>query len=150
MAVFAIVNTFVYSGRVRPVSRNESSESSFAGWLAHQLERQAVDPTDLAARAGISSAYISMLRHGRRQPSYKVVVALANALGVPERVEEALAAAHLPTRSKHVPARPIGAPDRAAPARPLTPLAERVRDSVDTNLDRLVPEVVSVLCEMLR
>lgn len=72
----------------------------FARWLKTQIDRTGIEPTALAARAGVSSAFISMLRNGRRQPSYEVLVALVDALDIPNRLDEALAAADLPPQRR--------------------------------------------------
>jgi transcriptional regulator with XRE-family HTH domain len=74
-----------------------SQETNFATWLNRYLEGTDADLTSLAAKAGISQGYLSMLRHGKRShPSRQVVEALAAVLGIPR--EDALKAAGLPVR----------------------------------------------------
>ena len=61
-----------------------SESNSFAGWLDGQFQKAGSDLTRIAAQAGISQAYLSMLRSGKRQrPSRHKVEALAQVLGVP-------------------------------------------------------------------
>ena len=76
------------------------NEPPFARWLKTQIDRTGIEPTALAARAGVSSAFISMLRNGRRQPSYEVLVAIVDALNVSDCLDEALAAADLPPQRR--------------------------------------------------
>jgi GAF domain-containing protein len=71
------------------------SDRQYSLWLNGKLETCEMDPTSLAAKAGISSAYISMLRKGRRRPSFQVVKALAQALDAEGELDVALAAAGL-------------------------------------------------------
>lgn len=54
-------------------------------WISLQKAVQKADLTytALAARAGISRAYVSHLANGRRRPTAHIVSMLANALGVP-------------------------------------------------------------------
>lgn len=78
-----------------------SQKTDFATWLNRYLEETDADLTSLAASAGISQGYLSMLRHGKRiRPSRQVVEALATAFGIP--IEEALKAAGLsvPVRTR--------------------------------------------------
>ena len=68
----------------------------FAVWFDQKLRNSSISPTEIAARAGVSSALVSMLRHGRRRPSYEVVLALARAIDAEAELDEALAAADFP------------------------------------------------------
>ena len=54
--------------------------AAFKAWLGDRLRGISVDPTTLAAKAGISRTYLSMLMSGERAPSYRVVWGLAKAL----------------------------------------------------------------------
>lgn len=54
-------------------------------WLSLQkaVQKAGLNYTTLAARAGISRAYVSHLANGRRRPTAPIVSLLADALGVP-------------------------------------------------------------------
>jgi len=79
-------------------SADDVVESEFGAWLNARISESQIDPTGLAARAGISHGYLSMLRSGQRlRPSPDVVDALAGALGAP--TDEARHAAGHPPRS---------------------------------------------------
>jgi transcriptional regulator with XRE-family HTH domain len=68
----------------------------FAALLDRYLEQTNTRLTEIAASAGISQAYLTMLRQGKRErPSRNVVEALASVLGIP--LPEALKAAGLAT-----------------------------------------------------
>jgi transcriptional regulator with XRE-family HTH domain len=49
--------------------------------------------SDLAARIGISSSQLSLIEAGKRQPSLRVVDALAKAVGIPSALVTLLASA---------------------------------------------------------
>lgn len=54
--------------------------SSFADVLQSTMDRASVSAADLAAKSGLTESAISLLRSGRRTPSYKSIQALSKAL----------------------------------------------------------------------
>jgi transcriptional regulator with XRE-family HTH domain len=54
----------------------------FAAALRAERERQGLSATELARRAGTAVATVSKLELERRAPSFRLVLALAGALGV--------------------------------------------------------------------
>ncbi len=57
--------------------------SIFAANLKRQRLRHQLTQTDLAHRAGICVAYVSMLERGQRSPPLETIEALARSLDVP-------------------------------------------------------------------
>src|SRR5690348_16642580 len=64
----------------RPRKRTPE-DTGFSRWLDNELQQPDVSPSRVAEAAGITPAYLSMLRNGRRKPSFSVVEKLARALG---------------------------------------------------------------------
>jgi transcriptional regulator with XRE-family HTH domain len=134
---------------------------SFAAWFDRKLRQSPIHPTEIAARAGVSSALVSMLRHGRRRPSYEVVVALARALSAEAELDDALGAAELPTRnaSPTPPDQvPVGEPRLSAvsyaalgPFAPAEPSPQVGRDgrAREENLPERCHAVIKLLCAEL-
>ena len=54
--------------------------SSFADVLQSTMDRAGISASDLAAKSGLTESAISLLRSGRRTPSYKSIQALSKAL----------------------------------------------------------------------
>lgn len=79
-------------------AKTQPTKTAFSRWFDRKLEATRIRPTQLAASAGVSAAYVSMLRCGRRSPTYDVVEQLAIALGARSELDEALAAAGLRAR----------------------------------------------------
>lgn len=57
--------------------------SDFPTWLSNEAERRGWTLNELARRSGLSSAGISMLSTGQRNPGFDACVAIARALGHP-------------------------------------------------------------------
>lgn len=60
------------------VDRMLDGESSVRVWREHR----GLKAKDLAAKAGISAAYLSEIEHGKKEPTVKSLRAIADALGV--------------------------------------------------------------------
>lgn len=67
--------------------------SRFGRWLEEQMANCGMDLNELAAKAGLSQGYVSMLRNGKRVPSYSTILSLVSALGAYTQLDVALAAA---------------------------------------------------------
>jgi transcriptional regulator with XRE-family HTH domain len=132
---------------------------NFAAWFDLKLRQSPIHPTELAAHAGVSTALVSMLRHGRRRPSYEVLVALVRALGAEAELDDALAAAELPTRNSFLAPPdqvPAGQRTSAVPYDTLGPAAPEPSPQVGTDgrsREESLPErchtVIKLLCAEL-
>ena len=70
-----------------PRSSPRPSATAFGSWLAKARDLRGLSQNELAERAGITQEYVSGLERGVRNPSRKVIHALATAL-TPENADE--------------------------------------------------------------
>jgi len=109
---------------------------------------------DLAARAGVSYAYLSDIESGRGRPSSKALRAIAEALGVSPSLlmgsaEARTARASLPPRDERWTSweRPPAAASPSARGRPSPP---SLRTELRMLIDELDPNDVPVVLELVR
>jgi GAF domain-containing protein len=67
----------------------------FRDWLNERIRARGLSPAEVARKANITSGYLSMLRAGKRRPSYEVLVALTHALGARGELDRVLSLAGL-------------------------------------------------------
>jgi GAF domain-containing protein len=132
-------------------ARRTDPKRGFSRWLNQQIELKKVDPTVVAARANISAAYVSMIRHGKRRPSYEAVVALTLALDAHSELNSALdAAGYLQGKGSVRSARIARIVQQMREVGVATTAALRERESI-AEITLLSPNltVVEVLCRTL-
>lgn len=84
-----------------PRQRDSHDPTEFRDWFDEQLRARGMTISQLAKTASVSRGYLSLLRRGKRKPSYGVVVALTKAFGARGQLDRILPLVGLPEADEH-------------------------------------------------